>query len=102
METPEDSLAKQLQIAVAKLDGKRFKFDDDKQDMWPGEKFLQLHNIIFHKKREANRMKAQAEAQELSEEDSSQTLAAEREESIAKVQTWDALFGGETHYANKT
>jgi hypothetical protein len=33
--------------------------------MWPGERFLQLHNIIFHKKREANRMKAQAEAQRI-------------------------------------
>ncbi|KAJ2991107.1 hypothetical protein HDV02_003985 [Globomyces sp. JEL0801] len=80
METPKKRSAKSLQITVAKLDGKQFKFDNDKQDTWPGEKFLQLHNRIFHKKREANRLKAQAEVQKMSEEDSSQTTADEREE----------------------
>ena len=99
METQKKLSAKQIQITVAKLDGKQFKFDDDKQDTWPGEKFLQLHNRIFHKKREAtrleaNRLKAQAEAQ-------AQTIADEREESIVKVKNWDALFSGQTHYSNK-
>ncbi len=60
---------------MAKLDGKQFKFDDDKQDTWPGEKFLQLHNRIFHEKREANRLKAQAEA-------TAQKIADELEERI--------------------
>ncbi|KAI8892874.1 hypothetical protein BC833DRAFT_610415 [Globomyces pollinis-pini] len=92
METPKKRSAKSLQITVAKLDGKQFKFDNDKQDTWPGEKFLQLHNRIFHKKREANRLKAQVEVQKMSEEDSSQTTADEREESIVKVKNWDALF----------
>jgi hypothetical protein len=67
---------------VAKLDGKQFKFDDDKQDTWPGD---ELHNRIFHKKRETNRLKAQAEAQKMSEEDSAQTIADEREKSIMRL-----------------
>jgi len=99
METPKKPSAKQIQITVAKLDGKRFEFDDDKQDTWPGETFLQLHNRIFHKKREASRLKAQAEAQEMTEEDSAQTITDEREESIMKVKNWDAMFTGQTHYS---
>lgn len=71
MVPPKNSSAKQIQIAVAKLDGKQLKFDNDKQYTWPGEKFLQLQNRIFHQKREANRLRAQAEVKEMTEEDSS-------------------------------
>ena len=101
METSKKPSAKLIQITVAKLDGKQFKFDDDKQDTWPGEKFLQLHNRIFHKKREANRLRAQAEAKEMAEEDSAQTITDEREESIIKVKNWDAMFSEQTHRSNR-
>ena len=102
METPKKITAKKIQITVAKLDGKQFKFDDDKKDIWPGEKFLQLHNRIFHKKREANRLSASAEVKEMTEEDSAQTITDEREESIIKVKNWDALYSAQTHYVNNT
>eukprot|EP00842_Homolaphlyctis_polyrhiza_P002683 jgi/Hompol1/3415/HPOL_006520-RA len=101
MDAPQDKYDKELQAIVAKLDKKQLKFDDDKQDIWPGETFLQLHNQVFRRKREQNRLKAQTEAQELIEEDSAQTIADERQESIAKVRNWDALFGEQVHHSNK-
>jgi hypothetical protein len=53
------------------------------------------------KERDANRLRAQAEAKEMTEEDSAQTITDEQEESIIKVKNWDALFSGQTHYSNK-
>jgi hypothetical protein len=99
METPKNLKTKELQITVANLNGMRFKFDDEKQDMWPGESFLQLHNRIFYKKREANRLRAQAEAQELTEEDSAQTITNEREESILKVKNWFTVMADDRDLA---
>ena len=92
MEPPRTEFEKGLQITVAQLDGKKIEFEEGKKDLWPGEKFLQLHNRAFHEKREFNRLKAQAEAQELLEEDSAQTIANEQRESIEKVKNWNALF----------
>ena len=63
-------------LFLFKLDGKQFKFDGDKQNTRPGKLFLKFHNRIFHKKRdnrifhkkrEVNRLRAQPEAEEMTE-----------------------------------
>lgn len=101
METPKPPSDKQIQIIVAKLDGKQFEFDDDKQDMWPGRNFFNSTTESSTKKLEAIRLRAQEEAKELSEEAPAQIITDEREESIMKVNNWVALFSGQTHYSNK-
>jgi HNH endonuclease len=74
---------KKMQLEVIKLDGKKISFNDDKQNEWPAEKFLQFHNQCFYKAREDSKIKGV----ELNEEDSGQTIA-ERSESVAKVKSW--------------
>ena len=66
----------------------RYFIDIAKQNEWPGEKFLKFHNECFYQKKEDMKLKAQAEAQELKEYDSGQTLIAERLESSLKVKSW--------------
>ncbi|KAI8908054.1 hypothetical protein EDD86DRAFT_208797 [Gorgonomyces haynaldii] len=89
MENFKKQSAKQLQITVAGLNGKQTNFDDDKGDQWPSEPFLRLHNAVFCKKGEANRLKAQAEAQEMKDGDSAETFADEHRASVQKVLDWN-------------
>ncbi|KAJ3267935.1 hypothetical protein HDV01_003712, partial [Terramyces sp. JEL0728] len=70
---PETIDEKELQKEIVQLDGKQISFDSDRKNEWPGEKFLKFHNKCFYKKREENRLKAQAEILEL-EDDSAQTV----------------------------
>jgi hypothetical protein len=83
--------AKELQLVIIALNGKKIYFDTDKQNEWPGEKFLKFHNECFYKKREDMKLKAQAEPQELNAEDSGQTLLVEGLESSLKVKSWVSI-----------
>jgi hypothetical protein len=86
--------AKELQLVIIALNGKEIFFDIAKQNEWPGEKFLKFHNECFYQKKEDMKLEAQAEAQELKEDDSSQTLIAERLESSQKVKSWFSVTDG--------
>ncbi|KAJ3271956.1 hypothetical protein HDV01_006090 [Terramyces sp. JEL0728] len=79
---------KKLQLEIMKLNGKRFSFDPAKRNEWPGENFLKFHNKCFYKKREEDRIKAQAEALEMEEDDSAQTISVFAETNM-KVNNWD-------------
>jgi hypothetical protein len=43
---------KKIQDIFAQMNGMKIKYHSDLRDTWPGEKFLQLHNLIYNKKRE--------------------------------------------------
>ena len=65
---------KKLQILVSDLNGKTLSFEEFKRNEWPGEQFLRFHNECFKHQREESKLKAQAEALEMEEDDSEQTV----------------------------
>ncbi|KAI8899365.1 hypothetical protein BC833DRAFT_564151 [Globomyces pollinis-pini] len=87
-----DSAAmKQLQERIHSFNGKEISFNSSKPNKWPGGQFLAFHNRCFYKKREVQKMKAQADPQELNEEGFGQT-SAERSETTRKVKRWLATI----------
>jgi hypothetical protein len=101
MEPTDSQDDKEIQIMVASLNGKKIQFDKEKPELWPGEQFLGFHNTIFYQKREMNRLRAQAEVQEIVEEDANQTISEEVTESIMKVQNWNDLSVGRIEHIDK-
>ncbi|KAJ2986830.1 hypothetical protein HDV02_006537, partial [Globomyces sp. JEL0801] len=87
-----DSAAmKQLQERIHSFNGKEISFNSSKPNKWPGGQFLAFHNRCFYKKREVQKMKAQAKPQELNEEGFGQS-SAEHSETTRKVKRWLAAI----------
>ncbi|KAI8895067.1 hypothetical protein BC833DRAFT_180624 [Globomyces pollinis-pini] len=79
---------KKLQLKMIALNDKKIRFNPEKQNEWPGEKFLKVHNEAFYKRREELRLlKSQAKVKAQNEMYCGQTLA-EKSESNWKIQHW--------------
>jgi hypothetical protein len=86
---PKSPVEKKKILLIVGLNGKKLSFNPEKKNEWPGENFLRIHNACYESRWQEFRLKAQAEAIALEEDDSVQTIAAERSESVLKVQMWN-------------
>jgi hypothetical protein len=84
----DEETDKELLALILGLDKKELFFNPDKKNEWPSEILLKFHNACFRVKREQRKqMKAQAEAQELEEDNSAQTIAGIAE-ATSTIRKW--------------
>lgn len=76
----EEGMDKELLKTVFGLNGKNITFNTDRQNEWPGDKFLKFHNECF----DARRVAFRAAAEEYPDNEYDETLA----ESIKKSKVW--------------
>jgi len=75
---PRSPVEKKMVLLLVKLNGEKLAFQPEKQNDWPGEKFLRIHNACYESRWRELHLKAQTEAIALDEDESVQTIAAER------------------------